>query len=44
MNKKIEAIFNLFKSGKIDINGVKEAVNKGIISEEEFFEITGEKL
>lgn len=36
------AVKNLYDKGKIDMTGVKRAVTMGIISAEEYTEITGQ--
>lgn len=42
MSARAKAISNLYKRHKISIDGVRQAVSDGVISAEEFFEITGE--
>lgn len=37
-----KAIKNLYKRGRIDKSGVAEAVEKGMITPEQYAEITGE--
>lgn len=39
----IASLTRLYKSGRLDLEGVKERVRKGTISEEEFTRITGEE-
>lgn len=41
MSTKAKAIQNLYKRGMIDIDGVREALVKGIITAEEYNEIVG---
>lgn len=41
MSKKAKAIQTLYKMGRIDAEGVKQAVRDGIISEEECNAILG---
>lgn len=41
MSVKAKAIKNLYIRGKIDIEGLKKSVRDGVITEEEYFEISG---
>lgn len=43
MNVKARAIRTLYRAKRITIEGVKEAVADGVITEVEYTEITGEK-
>ena len=43
MSTKAKAIKTLYKAKRIDLNGVKQAVVNGIITESEYTEITGEQ-
>lgn len=42
MNAKVKAIRTLYRAKRITIDGVKQAVADGIITEAQFAEITGE--
>ena len=43
MSAKARAINNLYRLGRIDKNGVKQAVEDGLITEKEYALITGEE-
>ena len=43
MSVKAKAIQTLYRAGRITIEGVKQAVVNGIITEEQYFEITGKQ-
>lgn len=43
MSPKAKALFNLYRRGKVTIAGLREAVSDLVITEEEFYMITGEK-
>jgi len=43
MNVKAKAIKTLYKAGRISIDGVKKAVEDGIITKEQYLEITGKQ-
>ena len=39
-----KTILLLYRTGRIDISGVKKALEKGWITEEEYVEITGQEI
>ena len=41
MSTKAKALKNLYNRGMINADGVREALEKGIITEEEYIEIVG---
>lgn len=41
MSTQARAVYTLYKAKKISLNGVKKAVQNKIITEDEFFKITG---
>lgn len=41
MREKAKAVYTLYKTNRIDLNGVKKAVKNGIITRAEFQAITG---
>lgn len=41
MNAKAKAIKTLYKANRISLDGVKQAVINGVITEEQYTEITG---
>lgn len=43
MSAKARAIKNLYRRGRITIDGVREAVSGGVITEQEFEQITGQE-
>lgn len=43
MSAKAKAIRTLYRAKRITLEGVKQAVNDGIITEAEFTEITGKE-
>ena len=43
MNAKYNAIKTLYRAKRITIEGVRKAVDEGIITSEQFLEITGEQ-
>lgn len=43
MSNKAKAIQTLYRAGRITIEGVKQAVVNGVITEEEYAEITGKE-
>lgn len=43
MKISVNSIRLLYRTGKIDINGVKKAVVRGWITTEDFYNITGQK-
>ena len=43
MNAKAKAIRTLYKAGRITLEGVKQAVVEGVITEEQYTEITGKE-
>lgn len=43
MSVKARAIRTLYRAKRINLNGVKKAVEDGVITEEEFTEITGKE-
>lgn len=42
MSRKANAVKTLYRIGRIDLNGVRQAVKNGLITEDEFAAITGE--
>ena len=44
MTAKAKAIKTLYRAKRITIDGVKQAVNNGVITEGEYTEITGESF
>ena len=43
MNAKAKAIRTLYRAGRITLEGVKQAVVEGVITEEQYTEITGKE-
>lgn len=43
MNAKVKAIRTLYRAKRITIEGVRQAVEDGIITAEQFAEITGDQ-
>ena len=43
MSIKAKAIQTLYRAGRITIEGVKQAVVNGVITKEQYFEITGKQ-
>ena len=44
MSPKAKALQNLYRRGKITVDGLRKAVTDGVITEEEFVLITGVQL
>lgn len=42
MKVNVSSIALLYRTGKINVDGVRKALERGWITEEEFFDITGE--
>lgn len=43
MSPKAKALLNLFRRGRISIDGLRHSVSDGVITAEEFFLITGQE-
>lgn len=44
MSRKAQILDKMYKQGKVTIDGLRQAVEDGVITEAEFEEITGENF